>query len=70
MVDNLKAIPVMIIIVCEDESLYYRPNTDHFFQKYRPNTDQLLPKYRPNVVGGYRARELSESNERSEFIYL
>ena len=35
--------PVMTQQVCREKSLYYRPNTDHFFLKYRPNTDPCSP---------------------------
>ncbi len=39
--------------VCREKSLYYRPNTDHFFQKYRPNTNQFspyFPKIQTNII--------------------
>ena len=32
---------VMTTLVCSIKSLYYRPNTDHFFSKNRPNTDRF-----------------------------
>ena len=42
--------PVMTQWSVKEKGLYYRPNTDQFFQKYRPNTDQffnIFRKYRP-----------------------
>ena len=36
---------IMTQQVCREKSLYYIPNTDHFFSKYRQKSDQLSPNF-------------------------
>ena len=40
---------VMTTLVCSIKSLYYRPNTDHFFSKNRPNTDRVFQKIQTKI---------------------